>query len=252
MRKYIIGIAVGVLLTSAVVVLAGSLDSTDTPANTLSYNLEEIYDRLDTGATDAQTTFTEPAAGPGSTMHTLNEIYDLIGERAFVPKTGQTISYTVGDDGDLEKGVAWPVPRFITGTTGVVTDTLTGLIWLKNANCFGARTWTQALSVANGLADPNCGLSDGSSAGDWRLPNTFELQSLFHLGVHSPVVPNTAGTGKWAEGDPFTDVQTYYYWSSTTCARDTSIAWYVYMHYGSVYSYSKAGYGYVWPVRGGQ
>jgi hypothetical protein len=29
-----------------------------------------------------------------------------------VPKTGQTTSYATGDDGDLEKGVAWPNPRF--------------------------------------------------------------------------------------------------------------------------------------------
>ena len=57
---------------------------------------------------------------------------------AGVPKTGQTTSFATGDDGDLEKGVAWPNPRFITGTTGVVTDTLTGLIWLKNANCANA------------------------------------------------------------------------------------------------------------------
>jgi len=52
-----------------------------------------------------------------------------------VPKTGITVTLAAGDDGALEKGVAWPNPRFITGTTGVGTDTLTGLIWLKNANC---------------------------------------------------------------------------------------------------------------------
>ena len=74
MRKYIIGIAVGVLLTSAVVVLAGNLDSPGTPPNTLSYNLEEIYDRLDSGADGAPSVFAEPAAGPGSTGHTLDDV----------------------------------------------------------------------------------------------------------------------------------------------------------------------------------
>lgn len=53
-----------------------------------------------------------------------------------VPKTGQTQSYTAGDDGDLQKGVAWPTPRFAGNGNGTVTDKLTGLIWLKNAKVF--------------------------------------------------------------------------------------------------------------------
>ena len=31
---------------------------------------------------------------------------------AQLPKTGLTISYAAGDDGDLELGLAWPNPRF--------------------------------------------------------------------------------------------------------------------------------------------
>jgi hypothetical protein len=33
-------------------------------------------------------------------------------DAAPVPKTGQTISYGTRDDGALQKGVAWPTPRF--------------------------------------------------------------------------------------------------------------------------------------------
>ena len=47
-----------------------------------------------------------------------------------------------GSDGDLQKGVAWPNPRFTDNANGTVTDNLTGLIWLKNANCFGRPVWT--------------------------------------------------------------------------------------------------------------
>ncbi len=50
-----------------------------------------------------------------------------------VPRTGQTISYAAGDDGDLQKEVAWPKPRFTDLGDGTVTDNLTGLIWTKNA-----------------------------------------------------------------------------------------------------------------------
>ena len=38
-----------------------------------------------------------------------------------------------------QKGVAWPNPRFTDNGNGTVTDNLTGLIWLKNANCFGTK-----------------------------------------------------------------------------------------------------------------
>ena len=172
--------------------------------------------------------------------------------QAAVEKTGQTTSYATGDDGDLEKGVPWPNPRFTDNSDGTVTDNLTGLIWLKDANCFGARTWSNALSDANGLASGLCGLTDGSSAGDWRLPNRNELESLVHKGYYNPALPNTAGTGQWSAGDPFTNVQSYYYWSSSTYAYYTVYAWFVHMYSGNVVSNDRIiGY-YVWPVRGGQ
>jgi hypothetical protein len=61
-----------------------------------------------------------------------------------LPATGQTSSYGTNDDGALQNGVTWPSPRFRDNCNGTVTDNLTGLIWLKNANCFGVQ-WTAAL-----------------------------------------------------------------------------------------------------------
>jgi hypothetical protein len=235
----VLGFSVGRLAAAP-----GTLDSPGPPESTLSYTLEDIYNRLDTGAAGTQSTFTEPSSGPTSgTGHTLDEIYDLIGLRAPVPKTGQTASYATGDDGDLEKGVAWPTPRFTDNGNGTVTDNLTGLIWLKNANCFGARNWTQALSDANTLNSGECGLGDGSSEGDWRLPNVRELQSLIDYGRYSPALPS---------GHPFTGVQSSLYWSSTTQATNASYAWGVYMRCGHVHWDDKMRTRYVWPVRGGQ
>jgi hypothetical protein len=259
-------VGVGLLLAAAGIVLAGSLlNPTAGPGDPASqmYTLEQIYTRL-SGGGDAtkMITFTEPTAGPTvGTMHTLDEIYALA-LPARVPKTGQTTSYAPGDDGALRKGVVWPNPRFITGTTGVVTDTLTELIWLKNANCTtffsgdstgqNIRSWANAITAANSLANGYCGLTDDSVTGDWRLPNVREMQSLVHVDFSTPAVPNTAGTGQWTEGNPFTGVQPFYYWTSTTYAFYPSNALYVDLTAGNVNSDNKTWSYYVWPVRGGQ
>jgi len=176
-----------------------------------------------------------------------------------VEKTGQTTCYDTtgtviscthtGQDGDLQKGVTWPNPRFNDRGNGTVVDNLTGLTWLKDANCFGTRTWSNALSDSNGLADGSCGLTDGSNAGDWRLPNRFELESLLNLEYFNPAIPNTAGTGQWSMGDAFTNVHSYYYWSSTANASISGYAWGVFMDAGSVVSGGNTADGYVWPVR---
>ena len=170
---------------------------------------------------------------------------------ALVEKTGQTTSYTTGDDGDLEQGVAWPNPRFNDRGDGTVVDNLTGLTWLKNANCFGQRSWNNALSDSNGLANCICGLTDGSQTGDWRLPNRFELESLCNMQYYDPAVSNTAGAGKWEEGNPFTSIQSYLYWSSTTDISSPLHAWFVGMQRCTANSFSKDDWLYVWPVRGG-
>jgi hypothetical protein len=185
----------------------------------------------------------------------------LIGP-ALVPVTGQTTTYSAADDGDLERGVVWPSARFTDNGDGTVTDNLTGLIWLDDANCFGMQNWADALAKANALFDGcsncgggnnDCGLADGSSAGKWRLPNVWEILSLRHYGVHSPAVPNSAGTGKWTEGDPFTGLQSNWYWSSTTVAVNTPTAWVVDMANGNVTDNTKTtSTWYVWPVSGGQ
>jgi len=123
---------------------------------------------------------------------------------------------------------------------------------LPGSNCFGERTWDGALSVCNDLADGQCGLTDGSEPGDWRLPNVRELESLIHFGYSNPALPNTEGTGQWTEGDPFTGVQSDGYWSSSTFANLPDNAWIVDLNGGGMGYDNKAGHFYVWPVRGRQ
>ncbi|MBW2741681.1 MAG: DUF1566 domain-containing protein [Deltaproteobacteria bacterium] len=170
-----------------------------------------------------------------------------------LPKTGQITCYDAdgnvidcaetGQDGDIQAGVEWPEPRFEDNGDGTVTDHLTGLIWLRNANCFGKMTWWIALTYCNKLASGSCGLTDGSVAGDWRLPNIVELESLVNA--------EKSNLAAWLNSQGFSNVQLWDYWSATTLAFNRYYAWGVDMQYGNFYD-GKSEEFYVWPVRAGQ
>ena len=119
-------------------------------------------------------------------------------------------------------------------------------------NCFGKEDWASALSDANGLASGSCGLTDGSIAGDWRLPSVWEWEDLFVKKYRNPALCNAAGTAKWKPGDPFDNVQNLYYWTGSAFPDPTGRldhAYCVYLYYGVVHSKEKALGLYVWPVR---
>ncbi len=170
-----------------------------------------------------------------------------------VPATG------AGDDSNPPRGVALPDPRFTNNNNGTVTDNLTGLVWLKKANCEGEKNWDQAHAFANGLrdsetSDPNddCGLSDGSQAGDWHLPTVRELLSLINYNYSDPALSDTAGADKWTPDDPFRGVESSNYWSSTGNANDTDKAWNANPNNGNANNANKTNTNYAWPVRAGE
>jgi len=176
----------------------------------------------------------------------------LIAAEINLPRSGQTASYGSGDDGAVLAGLSSPSPRF-TAANGTVTDNLTGLVWLQNANCKetvggvaranGYLAWANALTWSNSLASGKCGLTDGSSVGHWRLPTRKELQTLMDVSRSEPALP---------AGHPFTNVLINRYWSSTTYAGSTTFSWFVSLFDGMVDSDDKTANNYVWPVSGGQ
>lgn len=176
---------------------------------------------------------------------------DAMQNYAPVSQTGQTICYDslnnetdcagTGQDGDYQTGVPWPDPRFADRGDGTVRDNLTGLIWLQNANCFGARIWINALNDCNTLAIGVCGLTDGSQAGDWRLPNVRELESLVDYGRENPSFP---------EIHPFAGLVAGRYWSSTS--NNAPEALFVNFYFGYPGHEYKDIEFYVWPVRNPQ
>ncbi|QTA91472.1 DUF1566 domain-containing protein [Desulfonema magnum] len=239
------------LLVSGVA-YAGNLNQTNPPSDsgTAMYTLENIYNRLldGTEGTKRGVHFAGPSSGPtAGTGHTLDDIYNLI--RALVPKTGQTTQYVAGDDGDLQKGFPLSGSRFTDNNDGTVTDNLTGLTWLKDADCMGNGNWGtgadktfDVISRLNGVEDFSCDDYTAGTHTDWRLPTVRELQSLIDYGVTTSV--------KLPSGHPFIDVKEDYYWSSTTYAVTTTNAWNVGLDNGYVNTADKAmGTRYVWPVR---
>ena len=193
-----------------------------------------------------------------------------------VPQTGQTTCYDqvgaqidctgTGQDGEYQKGIPWPEPRFTDNEDGTVVDNLTGLSWIKDANCIatsypafdnentlgdGLVTWQHALDFVAGINDgtyPNC----GAGKTDWRLANVRELLSLIDFGKSYPALPSNY---------PFDNINADpRYWSSTSNVYGGADAWVV--SFGAADSalrisdkdHLEADHDYylfkVWPVRG--
>ncbi|MDA0578528.1 MAG: DUF1566 domain-containing protein, partial [Verrucomicrobia bacterium] len=141
-----------------------------------------------------------------------------------------------------------PLGRWCDNENGTVTDTSTGLVWLQDAGWGGAKkwvdsaTWDDAQTRAGTLASGTAGLTDGSVAGDWRLPTKSELVAL---NTGTEFIRDTAMY-------KFTGVVASFYWSSTTYAANTASALLVPLFGGGVNNATKGNTYYVWPVRGGQ
>jgi hypothetical protein len=168
-----------------------------------------------------------------------------------LPKTGQIISYSVGDDGTYQSGITWPNPRFTNtdGTTPItgssVIDQLTGLMWTKDGNAPGptacvpsvTKTWQDALNYVACL-----NINNFLGYNDWRLPNMNELISTTNS--------SQSFMTTWLNSLGFINVQSGCYWGSSTNPVDTTIA--VRICYDSGDSnYYKINPNHVWPVRAG-
>jgi hypothetical protein len=156
--------------------------------------------------------------------------------------------------------------RFVDCANGTVTDTMTGLIWLKRADCFPESNWKAALSAAATLKSGDCGLTDGSSAGDWRLPTKQEWEATIAqaatLGctfAKAPSLTNDTGTACFGDGanSSRVGVASNGYWSSTlgeihrllTIFPNVPVASFANLYHGDVITIeSMLPFG-VWPVR---
>jgi hypothetical protein len=220
------------------------------------------------------------------------------GVATFTAQENGVVSVCVGRNGDMrlvdnaaacrkdEKALSWNVQgtpgrdgvpvypdgrcwgnriRFVDCGNGTVTDQLTGLIWLKDSTCLGRMSFADANRAAQVLKEGDCGLSDKSVGGHWRLPTLAEWQATTAQAATlacQPAFTDNSGTLCY---DTVTDGAgvnqrallglsvSSYFWSSTIYEISSAAAWGAYLTGGGV---SVGGLNDpfnllpVWPVRG--
>ena len=163
--------------------------------------------------------------------------------------TGSTIDCEgTGQDGDIKAGAAWPDPRFVENGDETITDSLTGLIWTKDANSPGpavcspatTKNWQEALDYIKCLNTNNY-----LGFNDWRLANINELDSLVYVDA----------THGWLDAQLFGDTVQSNYASSTTYSYNPKVTWLMTLIsgdfvLGSIKTFRNDNASTVWPVRG--
>ena len=155
--------------------------------------------------------------------------------------------------------------RFVDCGNGTVHDTVTNLLWLKNANCLyneilgvilddGLRNWWDANQFAAGLDSGRCGLTDHSQPGDWRLATKEEWESLMKPDcTNGPEIYGKGGAGICYQDSPWAmNAVESGYWSSTWVSYIGGAAWRASLIGGTLGESSPVNTNFVWPVRGGQ
>ncbi len=162
--------------------------------------------------------------------------------------------------------------RYVDCNNGTVTDTVTGLVWLKKMNCIERAFYNEANKAVAGMKHGDCGLSDHSEPGDWRLPTRKEWETTFERAVAldctNPSLTDVTGKKCFKEGvkpfpepadapknatSPFEKYPLPYYWAITSDAVHPDAAWVSGFFFGRMYIDGKDNFIYgVWPVRDGQ
>lgn len=127
-----------------------------------------------------------------------------------LPKTGQTVKYQDGDDGDYQKGGPSSGDRFTDNGDGTVKDNGSGLIWIKQPELIipGASIRTDnQIQVAKGT---------------WATETVFALADLIYDDIgalyYVCAVPHTSGSVDFA-----TDLAAHpTYWRQTIWTADAS------------------------------
>ncbi|MBD3290442.1 DUF1566 domain-containing protein, partial [candidate division KSB1 bacterium] len=142
--------------------------------------------------------------------------------------------------------------ELVDNGNGTITDTNTGLMWLKNANLAGeTMTWEEANAWANNLRY--------AGYEDWRLPSGENPDGTVCNSRSGGV--NCTQTEFWSlygvylitvfSPSPFTNIGYRTYWTATEWPSNTANAMAQDMEDGGQNDFSKTSTLYAWAVRGG-
>ncbi|MEN8141467.1 MAG: DUF1566 domain-containing protein, partial [Thermodesulfobacteriota bacterium] len=189
--------------------------------------------------------------------------------------TGLTASIAAGDDGALQIGIKpSQSPRYHANGNGTITDTMTGLMWMQNTDCFrydvygyytlckdtdgdeSRKIFAEGYNCSD-IGSPNTEITS-SSPGDGRVGWALAQQ---YAGWQNTREVNCGTTSRYTDwrlptvieiesvidfsvpgsslgGAPFTNVADDYIWSGTETAGG-SAAWAVNIYTGEVLDIDK-------------
>jgi hypothetical protein len=136
----------------------------------------------------------------------------------------------VADEGSVDPTGGQNASRLADNKDGTVTDTFTGLMWMKNSvdtDGHGQKPAPHYPDLCEALA--YCENLTFAGHDDWRLPNLRELHSLVDYGRANPAIDPVFGALPRSLDTT--------YWSSTTVTAIPDSAWLVFFDLGRVSSY---------------
>ena len=151
-------------------------------------------------------------------------------------KTGQSESLVDGDDGDIQAGRIWPERRFTDNQDGTLTDELTSLMWIKDADCAtstsssaSALHWKRAFDFTRELNTGALKITCDEytqSYDDWRIPSVTEIGSLMRAGLDNKTIANWLNVpDNNSPGFTQSNIISNPIWTSTTSAENAEKAW---------------------------
>ncbi len=140
--------------------------------------------------------------------------------------------------------ISWPPRRFTDLDDGTVIDNLTGLMWLKDVECFNKRQWYYAdfyLKQLNSQSAKITCREYSAAYDDWQLPDIETMMQVVSAANGEPAA--------WLTRQGVVDARPRDYWTVTANEYNLYYAWAVNLRQGTPRNYPKDFRLYLWPVR---
>ena len=126
--------------------------------------------------------------------------------------------------------------RFKSENEGIITDTQTGLSWIKDTSHGGEKTWEDAVNYAKNFSK--------YGHNDWRLPTRKDFQMLFQG------MDNSNDWSEFLKKAGFVKIGKWYWTSTPSLDWPNTACYYANVNYGFINVNAKKNKNSVWLVRG--